>query len=172
MSNANVREEPVRSEELVLIIGLASIMGGVAVIWMAMQSRRQFREMEHRERLAMIERGVVPAPESDPVAFERAIGLQSGAAMMSTAGSRSRSVGVILVGMGIGLAFLIALAAGEPETGIGIGGAFAILGCAFFVNSMLSSGRRGYVPPSYTPPYNSPYHPPRPPIRSDQPPPQ
>ena len=162
--------EPVRSEELVLIIALASIMGGVIVIWMAMQSRRQFREMEHRERLAMIERGVMPAPESDPIAFERALNAQ-GASMTSAAPSRSRSVGVILVGMGIGLAFLISLAGGEPEIGIGIGGAFAILGCSFFINAMLASGRRSYVPP-YTPPYNSPYHPPRPTMRSDQPPPQ
>ena len=56
-------------------------MAGVAVIWMAMQSRRQIREMEHRERLAMIERGLVPAPEVDPGAFDRRFG----------AGARRRS---------------------------------------------------------------------------------
>jgi hypothetical protein len=155
----------VRSEELVLIIGLASIMGGVVVIWMAMQSRRQFREMEHRERLAMIERGVVPSPESDPSAFERAINFQS-SAPTSSSGARARSAGIILMGMGFGIAFLIAFAGREPEVGIGVGGAFVILGCAFFVNAMLASSRHHYVPPPYIPPYA----PPRPPTRPDHPP--
>lgn len=159
-----------RPEELVLIIALASIMGGVVVIWMAIQSRRQFREMEHRERLAMIERGVMPSPESDPLAFERAINAQTPPPSMSTAGSRSRSAGIIMIGMGVGFAFLMTFAAGEPEVGFGIGGAFAILGCTFFVNALFSSNRQRYMPPTYTPPYNTPYPPPRPPVRSDQPP--
>ena len=58
-------------EVIVVIMGSLGILAGVAVIWMAMQSRRQIREMEHRERLAMIERGLVPAPELDPAGFER-----------------------------------------------------------------------------------------------------
>jgi len=62
----------VEAEELiVVIISSLGILSGVAVIWMAMQSRRQIREMEHRERLAMIERGLMPPPELDPGAFER-----------------------------------------------------------------------------------------------------
>ena len=48
-------------EVLVVMMSSLGILAGVAVIWMAMQSRRQIREMEHRERLAMIERGLVPA---------------------------------------------------------------------------------------------------------------
>ena len=56
-----------QAEEVIVVMLCAlGILAGVAVIWMAMQSRRQIREMEHRERLAMIERGLVPAPESDP----------------------------------------------------------------------------------------------------------
>ena len=45
----------------VVIVSALVFLSGLAVIWMAMQSRRQMREMEHRERLAMIERGLVPA---------------------------------------------------------------------------------------------------------------
>ncbi len=44
----------------VVIVSALVFLSGLAVIWMAMQSRRQIREMEHRERLAMIERGLVP----------------------------------------------------------------------------------------------------------------
>ena len=61
-------------ETIVVLISTMGIMAGVAVIWMAMQSRRQIREMEHRERLAMIEKGIVPAPEVDPGAFDRRFG--------------------------------------------------------------------------------------------------
>jgi len=62
----------VQTEEIIVVLlGSLGILAGVLVIWMAMQSRRQIREMEHRERLAMIERGLVPAPGSDPAGFDR-----------------------------------------------------------------------------------------------------
>jgi hypothetical protein len=144
----------VQSEEVVLIMALFGIVAGVLVIWMAMQSRRQFREMEHRERLAMIERGLMPSPESDPVGFERVLG-SSGA--LSDSSSRARSAGITTVALGLGFAFLLTFTAGEPGVGIGIGGAFAILGLGFLINASMSSNRRsGYVPPSYTPPSRPP----------------
>ncbi len=59
---------------MVLFVCAVLLLAGLAVIWMAMQSRRQVREMEHRERLAMIERGLVPSPELDPAAFEAHLG--------------------------------------------------------------------------------------------------
>ena len=100
------------------------ILAGVAVIWMAMQSRRQIREMEHRERLAMIERGLAPAPEVDPAAFERKLGGMR--APESPSASRARSGGVMMVALGLAFMFMLAFAAGEPGVGIGIGGAFAL----------------------------------------------
>ena len=143
-----------QSEEiLVVVMGSFVIMAGVVVIWLAMQSRRHFREMEHRERLAMIERGLVPSPESDPQAFERAISMTS--RNDSQASSRARSAGVMMIALGFGFMFLLSFTAGEPGVGIGIGGAFAILGVAFFVNSMLSSRSAthttSYSPTSYQP---------------------
>ena len=53
---------------VVLVLALF-VFAGVAVIWMGMQSRRQIREMEHRERLAMIERGLTPS-DLDPLLSE------------------------------------------------------------------------------------------------------
>ena len=58
-------------EVSVVIVSALVFLSGLAVIWMAMQSRRQIREMEHRERLAMIERGLVPGVEADPGALDR-----------------------------------------------------------------------------------------------------
>jgi Domain of unknown function (DUF6249) len=142
------------SEIVVVAMGSLVIMAGVVIIWLAMVSRRHFREMEHRERLAMIERGLVPSPESDPQAFERAISMTRRDESQSS--SRARSAGVMMIALGFGFMFLLSFTAGEPGVGIGIGGAFAILGVAFFVNAMLSSKSTGYTPPSYTPPAYTP----------------
>ncbi len=77
---------------IVVMLGSLGILAGVAVIWMAMQSRRQIREMEHRERLAMIERGLVPAPEVDPAAFERKFAGSAGPGSPSASpGTKRRS---------------------------------------------------------------------------------
>jgi predicted phage tail protein len=132
-------------ETIVVVMGSLGILAGVAVIWMAMQSRRQIREMEHRERLAMIERGIVPAPEVDPAAFDRRF---TGTRVTASPGAvRARSAGVIMIAMGLAFMFMISFAAGAPGAGIGIGGAFALVGAGFFVNSILMSRTDDYRPP-------------------------
>ena len=138
-----------REEEIVIILGIFVITAGIIVIWMAMQSRRHFREMAHRERLAMIERGLIPSPESDPMAFETAVGTAKPAEPWR--GNRSRSAGVTMIALGLAFMFLLSFTAREPEVGIGVGGAFAILGVAFFVNSMLSTRPTSYLPPTSMP---------------------
>ena len=131
-------------EAIIVIMGSLGILSGVAVIWMAMQSRRQIREMEHRERLAMIERGLLPAPEIDPAAFDRRF---AGTRATESPGAvRARSGGVIMIAMGLAFMFMISFAAGAPGVGIGIGGAFALVGAGFFVNSMLMSRSETYRP--------------------------
>jgi predicted phage tail protein len=140
----------VEAEELiVVIISSLGILSGVAVIWMAMQSRRQIREMEHRERLAMIERGLVPPPELDPGAFERKFAATR--TPESPGATRARSGGVIMISLGLALMFMLSFAAGAPGVGIGIGGAFALLGAGFFVNSLLMSRSGIHRPPIANP---------------------
>ena len=126
------------SEVMVFLFSLM-IFAGIAVLWMAMQSRRRFREMEHRERLAMIERGLIPSPELDPAAFERRTNMAPPSATETQPPSRARGTGVMLIGFGLGLMMLLAFAFETPEVGIGLGGAFALLGAAFVVNAMLSA---------------------------------
>jgi hypothetical protein len=140
-----------------VVVAMMSIMvfAGVAILWMAMNSRQRYREMEHRERLAMIERGVVPSPEKDPVAFEQRMMLGPA----SPRASRTRSAGTVIVGLGFGLMVLITFAAGEPEMGFGIGGAFVAIGAAFMVNAMLSARDDRYRP--YVPGRDYPLPPPR-----------
>jgi hypothetical protein len=133
----------VRTEEIIIVFtAIVGMFVGVAIIWMAMQNRRHQRELEHRERLAMIERGLMPSPETDPVAFERAIMLAR--SPESRSASRMRSAGVMMIALGIGFMFLLTFTAGQPGVGIGVGGAFAILGAAFFINSSLASRSTSY----------------------------
>jgi hypothetical protein len=117
----------------VLIISFM-VLSGVGLMIVAMMNRRRFREMEHRERLAMIERGVLPSPESDPIGFESGAGFASTA---SDAGVRYRTAGVLMIGFGLGLLVLLTSTADEPGMGIGLGGAFTMLGAASLLNYFL-----------------------------------
>jgi Flp pilus assembly protein TadB len=160
-------------EESVLVVVSLSliIVAGVSVIWMGMQSRRQIREMEHRERLAMIERGILPSPELDPAGFEARMSPSRPAD--SPASTRSRTAGIMMIGLGFAFMFLVSLAAGEPGVGVGIGGAFALIGAAFFVNAVMLSRANPAYPPPYsrtTPPPFTPAPPPRPPHPPEPPP--
>ena len=49
-------------DEAVVFFIFLVIAAGVALMIAAMFNRRRFRELEHRERLAMIERGLIPPP--------------------------------------------------------------------------------------------------------------
>lgn len=133
-------------EMIVIMLSSLGILSGVAVIWMAMQSRRQIREMEHRERLAMIERGLVPAPESDPGAFDRRF--STARTPESASAARTRTGGVMMISLGLAFMFLLSFAAGEPGVGFGVGGAFALVGAGFFVNSLLMSRAEAPRPPA------------------------
>ena len=135
-------------EEVTVFLMTLLILAGVAVLWMAMQSRRRIREMEHRERLAMIERGLIPPPELDPGLFERRTGMTSGPEPQAAA--RSRSIGVMMIGIGLGLIIMITFAGGAPSMGVGVGGAFAVLGAAFYINAMLSRRQDVYEAPPAT----------------------
>ena len=128
-------------EGVALLIGLVVfILGGVVLMITAMNNRRRLIEIAHRERVAMIERGLVPAPEMDPAGFEAGAGLgpRRGGPL---AGERYRTAGVIMIGMGLGLMILLTFAAGTPDIGIGVGGAWAILGGALLLNYFLVSRR-------------------------------
>src|SRR3954465_15025183 len=102
------------SENGIVLFLLVSIVAGVVMMTAAMNNRRKIREMEHRERLAMIERGVVPSPEANPAAFEAAAGfVVEGPKDSVDPGHRYRTAGVLLIGVGLGLVFLIGVGAGK-----------------------------------------------------------
>src|SRR5262245_29350547 len=87
------------------------------------------RELEVRERIAMIERGLVPPPEKDPGGFDRAMDRYDEFRERADRRSpgRYRSLGVTLIGVGFGLMLLISMADNNPETGIGVGGFLVLI---------------------------------------------
>lgn len=144
-------------EEVIVILFVLIIIAGAALMITAMVNRGKMREMAHRERIAMIERGLIPSPESDPAAFEAAAGL--GRRRESTAGVRFRTAGVIMIGTGVGLMMLITFAAGAADIGFGVGGAWAALGAASLLNYFLINRNEiedPRPPRAWTPPPNRP----------------
>ena len=110
------------------------MFAGVFVIFMAMRQRSQQLEMQHRERMAMIERGQVPTDAAQARSAARpAPGRQPSGARRAL-----MSLGIIVVAIGLGLMTIVSIAGGAPDAGVGIGGAIVILGLAFIANSLVS----------------------------------
>lgn len=108
---------------------LTGMIAGVLVIYMAIRQRSEFLEMQHRERMAMIERGMTPASPAGGGRATRARGV---------AAPRFMTLGIIVAAVGLALMTLLSLAAGVPDVGMGVGGAIMIVGAAFIVNSLVT----------------------------------
>ncbi len=140
-----------------LVITFMALAAGLATLFAALRYRTKVLEFRHAERLAMIERGLVPSPEMSGVDVDPP-GLPHEAAVRG----RSLSLGIIVVGFGCALMFLVGIAGGAPESGIGLGGAVAILGVAFIVRSVLVRQRfpePARRQPAMTPPPGTPLTP-------------
>jgi hypothetical protein len=114
-------------EPEMLLFGMmftAGMFCGVFLIFLAMRQRSEMLERQHRERMAMIERGQIPLPD-------QVVRRGSGGS------SRSLSLGIIVVGLGLALMMIISVASGAPDVGIGIGGAIVIVGASFIVRSFV-----------------------------------
>ena len=122
-----------------LLIPISVIMGAFVLLIVRTVVRARVRELEVRERIAMIERGLVPAPEVDPRGFDRAMRRLERREYRSGSG-RHRRAGVTLMGVGFGLMVLIAFTSNETSVAIGVGGFLVVIGVAFFINSLIDGG--------------------------------
>jgi Domain of unknown function (DUF6249) len=147
----------------VFLIPIVAIIGGCTVAIAGVLARARVREAEIRERIAMIERGLVPAPEVDPRGFDQAMSQFDGpsiARYREVSGKHKRS-GVMLIGIGFGLMFLISIAGHAPSEGIGVGGFLVIFGLALlFTSSFNDSGQQTASPQAAPPPAPPPPRPP------------
>lgn len=141
-----------------VLIPVVAIIGGFSIALFAMYQRGKARELRYRERMAMIERGMVPAaPEA--ALHEGALGRTPAADRVHR--TRHASAGVVIAAIGFGLMLLIGFAGDEPGAAIGVGGAVVLLGIAFIVNGFLFHRESG--------PLHSPDSPPPPPsVPSDE----
>ncbi len=92
-------------------IPIVAIIGAFVYAIVATIARNRVRELEVRERIAMIERGMVPPPEVDPRGFDRAMGRIERHEYRRGYG-RHRRAGITIMGVGFGLMVMIAFAGG------------------------------------------------------------
>src|SRR5438105_553053 len=130
-----------------VLIPITAIVGAFATAISATVARARVRELEIRERIAMIEKGLMPPPEVDPRGFDRAMDLYD-RVQWSTSASRHRRAGIVLLGIGIGLFFMISIAGEQLNSGIGVGGFVAVLGLAFLINSLFERHSPSSAPPT------------------------
>lgn len=137
---------------VLMVVACAMVTGAVLVFVISAIQRGKYREMAHRERLAMIERGIAPPPEVDPARFERAMGQPAWDAEVVARAARYRRVGVVIMGLGAALWFMITFAGDAPASGFGVGGAIVVLGAALYINSQLELK---HAPPRRSTPTNA-----------------
>lgn len=128
-------------EVIILVVAVVLVLSAVALLMTAMNNRRRLREMQHRERIAMIEKGLIPSPEMDPGRFEAASGVPGPSAPVNGRGERFRTAGVAMIGVGLALLMVISFTGGAVDVGIGVGGAWVMLGGAMLLNYFLISRR-------------------------------
>ena len=119
-------------------VAIVAIAGGIIAGIVSTVTKGRLRELEIRERIAMIERGMVPPPEADPDGFERSLrSVES--VQYRHSGQRHRNGGIIVMAVGFGLMLLISFTSGLVNVGIGVGGFLVILGLGLFFVSSISA---------------------------------
>jgi hypothetical protein len=132
------------------LIFVVAILAGCTVAIVGTLARNRVRELEIRERIAMIEKGLMPPPEVDPRGFDQAMAAQERLAFRARhrPSGRHRRGGIALMGVGFGLMVLITFADGDVRHGVGVGGFLVILGLAFLINGLFESRDWPVMPPT------------------------
>ena len=121
------------SESAIALVFGTAVIGGVIVVIAGMLHRAKILEMAHRERLAMIERGLTPSVDV----------VQAYRDQPSARGRRLLSAGIVVVGLGLAIGMLIAFASREGVVAIGVGGAIVVMGAAFIATALVVRGMAG-----------------------------
>lgn len=123
--------------ETAVVIAFSLIVGaGVLFSFASLRYRARVLEMAHRERLAMIERGLTPS-EIPPLSY------QDPEMRRSARSSKLLSAGIVIVGLGLAIALLIGFASREAEIAVGVGGAIVVLGVSMIVTAIVVRGSGG-----------------------------
>ena len=126
---------------ITLIVSWAAAM--IAGSWQANQKEM----MKHRERLALIEKGLPLPPEPSPAAsvVQNLMGMRPeedpAARALKTLGA-IRFLGIVTMGVGVGLFFLLVIV-DRWERAVGIGGLMLIVGATLILTTMRAVRVRG-----------------------------
>jgi hypothetical protein len=115
-------------EYIGLVMGFTAITGGLGIAIYAIWLSGKAREMRHRERLAMIEKGVAPASSGD---------LEHGNDSHGRSYRGRRDGGIMMICTGIALMMLFGLSSGNWKN-VWIGGFIAMFGVANLVIAVLN----------------------------------
>ena len=140
--------DPVVIGLVAAFIPIVAIVGGISVAVASVVSRAKVRQLEIRERIAMIEKGLVPAPEADPGGFERHMLMHRlDRPRWTPVPARHRRAGITLIGVGLGLMTLLYFVDTRADA-FGIGGFITIVGIAFFINSLFEAHQQTPAEPT------------------------
>lgn len=124
-------------EFAVAMVLLPVLFAGLGLIWMALRGRQRIRELAYQERIAMIEKGLMPSPESDPAGFDAMLAPRR----LSPKAIFFRTAGVILTGLGLSLTVLLFFVVPEIRgIALGVGGALTVIGLTVLANGLLLAG--------------------------------
>lgn len=119
---------------LMAILLLAVLAAGLGMAWLAVRGKQRLRELAYEERIAMIEKGLMPSPESDPAGFEAMLAPRQ----LSAKALSYRTAGIVLTGFG--LAFTVLLFFVVPDIrgiALGVGGSLTVFGLTILANGLL-----------------------------------
>lgn len=120
---------------LAVMFPVILLLGGIGISLIALHGRQRLKELAVQERIALIEKGLVPSPESDPAGFESALARRP----ISAKAVRYRSGGLMLTGLGLALTILLFFVMPRAVRGIalGVGGALTVVGLTILGNGLL-----------------------------------
>jgi hypothetical protein len=121
---------------MIMAVFAAVILGGMALIAVMLRGRQRLRELAIQQRIALIEKGLAPSPEADPVRFETFV---AGGRPVNRRAARYRSAGVFIMAFGCAIFLLLCFAASIPQIAFGVGGGIVVLGAGAFLNGVLSA---------------------------------
>jgi hypothetical protein len=121
---------------LALLIPIVAIVGWVIYAVVSVVMRSRIHELQMRERIAMVEKGLVPPPERDPAGFERAMPPTPGIPQPPPIGYRHyraykhRSAGITMIAVGFGLMVMM-----YPN--FRVGGFLVVVGIGFIISGLM-----------------------------------
>jgi hypothetical protein len=119
---------------LMAMLLLAVLAAGLGIAWTALHGRQRIRELAFQERIAMIEKGLVPSPETDPAGFDALLARRG----PSAKAIRYRTAGLILTGFGMAVTVLIFFVVPEIRgIALGVGGSLTVFGLTILGNGLL-----------------------------------